>query len=282
MGDENSRGRRAIRRGGKLFHRERRKKYSIIVFQSEHEQTEKREKTAMHDEILSSVRGELKQHVDQNTRLNYNRFFKEDVLCYGVKTRVAMRISLGSFKRMKGMRKQEIFSLCENLLASDYCEEAFIAFDWAYRLRRVYEPGDFPLFEGWIGKYINNWAKCDTFCNHALGSFIEQFPRHIEDLKAWTGSENRWFRRASAVTLILPARRGRFLTEILEISDLLLGDKEDLVQKGCGWLLKEASRTHTKEIFEYVMARKREMPRMVLRYAIEKMPKDWKSLAMER
>jgi 3-methyladenine DNA glycosylase AlkD len=180
------------------------------------------------------------------------------------------------------MRRQEIFSLCENLFASDYCEEAFIASDWTYRLRREYEPGDFALFEGWIGKYINTWAKCDTFCNHALGSFIERFPGFIGDLKTWTGSGNRWFRRASAVTLILPARRGRFLPEILDISDLLLGDEEDLVQKGCGWLLKEAGRTHPREVFEYVMAHKREMPRTLLRYAIEKMPKDWKEQAMKR
>jgi 3-methyladenine DNA glycosylase AlkD len=164
----------------------------------------------------------------------------------------------------------------------DYCEEAFIASDWVYRLRKGYEPGDFALFEGWIGRYINNWAKCDTFCNHALGAFIEQFPGFVENLKGWTRSENRWFRRAAAVTLILPARRGMFLPEILEISDLLLGDKEDLVQKGCGWLLKETSRTHMREVFDYVMAHRREMPRTELRYAIEKMPDDWKRLAMER
>jgi 3-methyladenine DNA glycosylase AlkD len=236
----------------------------------------------MHDEILSSVRDELKHCVDQNTQRNYHRFFKEDVRCYGVKARDVRKISRRSFEQVRGMRKHEIFSLCETLLASDYCEEAFIASDWAYRLRKEYEPGDFALFERWIGKFINNWAKCDTFCNHALGAFVEQFPAFVENLKGWTRSGNRWFRRASAVTLILPARRGRFLTEILEISDFLLGDEEDLVQKGCGWLLKEASRTHTREVFEYVITRKKEMPRTVLRYAIEKMPGDWRRLAMER
>ena len=236
----------------------------------------------MHDEILASIREELKQQVDRETQMNYHRFFKEHVLCYGVKTSDVRRISQGHFKQIRAMGKQVIFSLCETLLASDYCEEAFIASDWVYRLRKEYEADDFALFESWIGKYINNWAKCDTFCNHALGAFVERFPGSIENLKGWTRSGNRWFRRAAAVTLILPGRRGRFLSEILEISDLLLGDKDDLVQKGCGWLLKEASRKHTKEVFGYVMARKREMPRTELRYAIEKMPKDWKRLAMER
>ena len=147
----------------------------------------------MHDETISSLREELKQHVDQKNHMNYHRFFKEEVLCYGVKTRDVRDISRRSFILLKGMGKQEIFSLCERLLASDFCEEAFIASDWAYRLRREFEPGDLAVFESWIGKYINNWAKCDTFCNHTLGAFVERFPASIGTLKAWTGSGNRWF-----------------------------------------------------------------------------------------
>jgi len=242
----------------------------------------KEERKGMPGGILSSIREELKQHVNQDNRMNYHRFFREDVLCYGVKTPKVRAISRRFFIRLKGMGKQEIFSLCESLLASDYCEEAFIASDWAYRLRKEFEPGDFALFERWIGKYINNWAKCDTFCNHTLGAFLERFPDCIGNLRVWAGSENRWFRRASAVSLILPARKGRFLPEILEISDLLLGDGDDLVQKGCGWLLKEAGRTHATEVFGYVMAHKKKMPRTTLRYAIEKMPPEWKRQAMER
>ncbi len=236
----------------------------------------------MDDEILAALRYDLKQSVDRKNRMNYQRFFREDVLCYGVKSADVRKISLAYFNRVKGRAKREIFALCETLFASDYCEEAFIASDWVYRLREQYEPDDLALFESWIGKYVNNWAKCDTFCNHALGAFVERFPATLVTLKAWTGSGNRWFRRASAVTLILPARKGMFLPEILEIADLLLGDEEDLVQKGCGWMLKEASRTHAREVFEYVMARKKVMPRTMLRYAIEKMPEEWKRLAMKR
>jgi 3-methyladenine DNA glycosylase AlkD len=91
-----------------------------------------------------------------------------------------------------------------------------------------------------------------------------------------------WLRRAAAVTLVLPARKGNFLNNIFEISDLLLKDKEDLVQKGYGWMLKEASKPHMQEVFEYVMSNKKEMPRTALRYAIEKMPPDLKARAMEK
>ena len=108
------------------------------------------------------------------------------------------------------------------------------------------------------------------------------YPEFISNLKSWTGSENRWLRRASAVTLILPARKGEFLEEVFKISDLLLEDKDDLVQKGYGWMLKEASKKHQQEVFEYVMKKKGEMPRTALRYAIEKMPEELRRRAMER
>ena len=67
---------------------------------------------------------------------------------------------------------------------------------------------------------------------------------------------------------------------MLELADLLLEDSDDMVQKGYGWLLKEASRKHQKEVFDYIMRNKRSMPRTALRYAIELMPKDLKAEAM--
>jgi len=82
--------------------------------------------------------------------------------------------------------------------------------------------------------------------------------------------------------LIVPAKHGRFLDDIFEIADLLLTDQDDLVQKGYGWLLKEASRKHTDEVFAYVVQNRRAMPRTALRYAIELMPKDLRAEAMKK
>ena len=89
-------------------------------------------------------------------------------------------------------------------------------------------------------------------------------------------------RRAAAVSLIVPARQGKFLQDIFELADVLLLDEDDLVQKGYGWLLKAASQAHQREVFDYVLAHKTTMPRTALRYAIEKMPKALKSAAMEK
>jgi 3-methyladenine DNA glycosylase AlkD len=159
-------------------------------------------------------------------------------------------------------------------------EEAVVAFEWAYRLHKEYEPGDFPMLERWLQKYVNNWAKCDTLCNHTIGAFVEQHPQFISNLKQWALSDNRWLRRAAAVTLIIPAKKGKFLNDIFVISDTLLTDEDDLVQKGCGWLLKDAGILHRQEIFDYVMKNRRSMPRTTLRYAIERMPPELKRQAM--
>ncbi|MBU4228477.1 DNA alkylation repair protein [bacterium] len=64
--------------------------------------------------------------------------------------------------------------------------------------------------------------------------------------------------------------------------DITLLDKDDLVQKGYGWLLKVASHLHQKEVFDYVMKNKENMTRTALRYAIEKMPQSLRREAMKR
>ena len=72
------------------------------------------------------------------------------------------------------------------------------------------------------------------------------------------------------------------MKKIFEIADILLLDKDDLVQKGYGWMLKSASESHQQQVFNYVIKNKKNMPRTALRYAIEKMPKTLKKEAMAK
>jgi 3-methyladenine DNA glycosylase AlkD len=89
-------------------------------------------------------------------------------------------------------------------------------------------------------------------------------------------------KRAAAVSLIIPAKHGQFLPEIIRIADRLLLDKDDMVQKGYGWMLKEASEQHLDEVYQYVLKHRKDMPRTALRYAIEKMPPEMKAEAMKK
>ena len=234
------------------------------------------------DPVVEAIREEFAAHADPEIREKGQRFFKEEVRCYGMKTATGIAIAKRYWKEVKAREKKEIFALCEELYSSGMMEEAFVVSTWAPLFSDRYEPDDIAVFRHWIENYIANWATCDGLCTHAVGDFIVRYPEGIEELKRWTQSENRWMRRAAAVSLIVPAKRGEFLDEAIEIANLLLTDGDDMVQKGYGWLLKEASRKHTDEVFRYVMANKRIMPRTALRYAIELMPKDLKAEAMKK
>ena len=232
--------------------------------------------------ILAQIREELKANIDQQIQKSFQRFFKEEVKFYGVKTEVVGKIAKKYWKQVKILDKQTIFKLCEELYRSDYTEEAFIVSFWLPNYIEHLEPSDLATFKMWIERYINNWAKCDGFCNHTIGDLIQKYPESISELKSWTKSNNRWLKRAAAASLIVPAKKGDFLQEAFEISDLLLDDKDDIVQKGYGWLLKEESRKHQKEVFDYVVKNRKRMPRTALRYAIELMPKELKAQAMKK
>ena len=232
--------------------------------------------------IIETIRHNLEKNANEKARDSGQRFFKEKIKLYGVKTDIVSKIAKEYLKIIKDLKKVEVFGLCEELWQSGYMEESFIACNWSYFIHKEYKQEDFKVFEKWVSNYVCNWASCDTFCNHTVGEFIEMYPDYLSGLNSWAESENRWMRRAAAVSLIIPARKGKFLKDIFNIADILLLDKDDLVQKGYGWMLKAASQAHQKEVLEYVIANKTMMPRTALRYAIEKMPKDLKEKAMEK
>jgi 3-methyladenine DNA glycosylase AlkD len=236
------------------------------------------------EDILTKVRNELRQNSDEKRRQGAKHFFKEwgHFECYGVEAATTAKISRENFGLVKHLPKAKIFELCESLWQSAYLEESFIACNWSYAVHKSYKPEDFEVFERWIKSYVNNWASCDTLCNHTVGEFLEMYPGYISKLKEFAKSGNRWVRRAASVSLIVPARKGKFLPEIFELADILLLDKDDLVQKGYGWMLKVASQVRQKEVFDFVMERRATMPRTALRYAIEKMPAELKKHAMAK
>jgi 3-methyladenine DNA glycosylase AlkD len=234
------------------------------------------------DGTLKELRRELMENRDEKFSKSQQRFFKEKVRIYGVKTARVWKIAGDYWSRVEKLEKGEIYALCEELLASGCLEESFVACGMSYGVRSKYEEVDLARFEGWIERYVTNWATCDTFCNHTVGALLEKYPGQVETLKGWTKSKNMWLRRGAAVSLIVPAKKGKFLDEAFEIADALMGDSEDMVQKGLGWLLKEESRTRHGEVFDYIMKNRERMPRTTLRYALEKMPKRLRDEAMKK
>jgi 3-methyladenine DNA glycosylase AlkD len=125
--------------------------------------------------ILDQLRADLQAAIDPTVVASEKRFFKEPVKMYGNKVATVTKIARQYWQEIKHCPKSEIFTLSEELLKSDYCEEAYIVAEWLPKLTAQFELDDLLLFERWIDSYINNWAKCDGFCNHTIGNFIDKF-----------------------------------------------------------------------------------------------------------
>src|SRR3989339_856631 len=236
--------------------------------------------------IVNNIKKELREFTNTDVKKSDKSFFKEKVKTYGVRTPVVRKLANRYFKKIKHLSKEDIFKLSEKLLQGGYNQEATIAIQWVSKLKDKYSVYDFEIFEKWLDKYIDNWGKDDDFCLHVIHPMIELYPPWIEIEKPWAYSDIMCFRRPSAVSLILTT--GEFYAtkhsfkDIFEVADRLLLDKEDLVQKGYGWMLKSASVHNQKQVFDYVMRHKEKMPRTALRYAIEKMPPKLKQQAMQK
>lgn len=189
------------------------------------------------------------------------------------------RLAMQYYRQVKVLPKHKLLRACEQLLDAGFTA---IPFDWMFRIRTQFVPTDFRRLELWLATYVDDWGACDDLSVHALGAFLHQYPDLIPRTDRWTKSSNRWVRRGSAVALIYGLRRKQGLKTALARADALLMDTDDMVQKGYGWMLKEAANHFPQEVFDFVLARKDRMPRTALRYAIEKMPSAWKSRAMQR
>lgn len=223
------------------------------------------------EEVVLKIRRDLKASVDLKYKEGECRYFKEKIKPIGVRSAVVGEITQKYFLLLKKEWKYEDFvKLGEKLLSGGWFEEIGIAFSFMERLNDQFTEDSFYLFENWLNKYVSNWANCDHISNHLIGDAVEKYPKYISNLMKWTKSKNRWVRRSSAVSLIISARRGLFLKEVFKIAEKLMQDEDEMVQKGVGWLLKEASRKHEEEVVKFLMKWKNKTSRLVLRYATEK------------
>jgi len=233
--------------------------------------------------VLDQILREIAKNDRPENRINYQQFFKEKLKePVGLKAPVLRKISSHCFKEVRTLPAADILDLCDALLASGKRYMRFFAFEWALKVKSQYTKPDFKRFESWLKKYVEGWGSCDHLCCGPLGHIVAMYPELVRKTKPWIKSPSQWLRRAAAVSLIVPVRRNMLLDEVFDTADRLLTDGEDLVQKGYGWMLKEASNVYQKEVFAYVMRHKDRMPRTALRYAIEKMPPAMRKKAMAK
>ncbi|WP_210330502.1 DNA alkylation repair protein [Aliikangiella sp. G2MR2-5] len=122
--------------------------------------------------------------------------------------------------------------------------------------------------------YVNNWDLVDCSSYHILGEYLQN--KDYTPILRLAASSNMWERRIAIVSTYAFIRRGIF-KPTLQVADILLLDKEDLIQKATGWMLKEVGKRDQSLLCHYLQAKEIELPRVLLRTAIEKLPVEQKS-----
>ena len=118
-------------------------------------------------------------------------------------------------------------------------------------------------------KNINNWDLVDISCYHIIGNFLLNKSKEKIILYELVKSRNLWFRRIAIVSTFTFIKNNKF-KDTLKISKLLLNDKEDLINKAVGWMLREVGKRNQKLLEEFLKKNYQNMSRTTLRYAIER------------
>jgi 3-methyladenine DNA glycosylase AlkD len=157
------------------------------------------------------------------------------------------------------------------LIRDRYLEVKGLGIEVLARYRRDFSPKLLPVWKGWLSdNYSTNWATTDAICGLLIGPLIVDHPALIRQMLAWSRDSNMWVRRASAVSLIPAIRRGIGVDTAYEVARRLHGDREDLLHKAVGWMLREAGKIDPARLERYLRTNGPQMPRTTVRYAIER------------
>jgi 3-methyladenine DNA glycosylase AlkD len=131
-------------------------------------------------------------------------------------------------------------------------------------------------------KYINNWDLVDLSAHKIVGRHIYENKLATKILFNLAADNNLWFRRIAVISSFYFIKKGNYeLT--LKLSEKLLNDKEDLIHKAVGWMLREVGKFSGIEKEEIFLKKYyKRMPRTMLRYSIERFPKDKKEFYMKK
>lgn len=170
------------------------------------------------------------------------------------------------------------------LLHSEWHEERLLAL---LLLVHLYKRGDVAtkraVYEAYLAntRYINNWDLVDSSAEHIVGPHLLGKPSAKKTLTKLARSKNLWERRIAMLSTFHFIKQGEF-TLALEIAEELGGDSEDLIHKAVGWMLREIGDRDRAVLEAFLEPRVLQMPRTMLRYAIEKFPETKRQRYLKR
>ena len=218
-----------------------------------------------------SVRREFRRLADPEIAAHSARFFKTGKGEYGEGDRfLGIRVP-ATRKAARQYRAAPLRSV-NALLKSRYHEERLLAL---LILVAKYTRGDAEeresVFENYLAhrRYINNWDLVDSSAHKIVGPQLQDEPRGL--LYELAASDNLWDRRIAVIATFHFIRHDDF-GDALRLAEMLLDDEHDLIHKAVGWMLREIGNRDGAVEREFLKMHYRQMPRTMLRYAIEKFP----------
>lgn len=163
------------------------------------------------------------------------------------------------------------YAATKELLRSQWHEERLLAL-FVLRARYEREEGQSGACKFYLLEKdgVNNWDLVDASAPYILGQENLQ-GRYKGTTKQLARSSRMWDRRIAIVSTLAFTRQG-IVEPAFRMSEKLLGDKEDLMQKATGWMLREAGKQERRELYSFLDEYAAKMPRVMLRYSLEKLP----------
>jgi 3-methyladenine DNA glycosylase AlkD len=230
----------------------------------------------MHNTTPAKIAAEVRRLLKTNGSAEHARgmqcFFKQEIRSRGWRTDALRQLSRRLRREiLKESGPECLLQAADKLFRGRVLEEKVLAVLLLEKLTPEFGPAQFQMFESWLYR-VSSWADHDALVHYLIAPMIVAKPARANRVFPWARSPNRWFRRAACVALILGTRQNMFLEEIIRLSDLLISDSDDMVQKGLGWLLRETAKANARRSVPYLMRIRERAPRLVLRTACETLP----------
>lgn len=223
-------------------------------------------------EIAAQIRNALKDGGSAEHAAGVQWFFKEEIRSHGWYT-AALRRAIRRCRReiLSQHDFQFLTEVADRLFSGKVLEEKIAGVFLLEGLDPQFGDREFRMFELWLDR-ISSWADHDGLVHYLISPMVAAKPVRTRAVFRWAKSKSRWHRRAACVAMIRGARAKMLFPEIVRLSDLLLTDKDDMVQKGLGWLLRETAKFDARKTVPYLMKIRDRAPRLVLRTACETLP----------
>ncbi|MBN2070139.1 MAG: DNA alkylation repair protein [Candidatus Krumholzibacteriota bacterium] len=216
---------------------------------------------------------EMMEHLldlaDPEIAAHSQRFFKTGEGEYGHGD-IFLGIRVPVVRQAAKRYRSASLSLVERLLRSKYHEvRLFALLLMVDRFSRAGAGEQEKIYRLYLNntRHINNWDLVDLSAYHIVGAWLEERDKAV--LRRLAKSRSIWERRIAIISTYWFIKRDRY-DETMEISEILIGDVEDLIHKAVGWMLREVGKRDIATERKFLKKHYRKMPRTMLRYAIEK------------